>query len=286
MSNIKMIAIDLGCTLLTDDNLVTQDNKKAIKYAKEKGIIIVLATARMYSSTKYISNVINADYGVFGNGMQIMNLHNKKIIFERKIKNELVEKIIDYARTNKLYIHIESECEEASEEYDYFAKKHFLLNQNYEENLKTNIKLVADIKKYTKNKNIIKVVLASQNNMDKHVNNILKLGEGKIFLNEYSKNIYEEIIGEKYNYIEFGSTKATKATGIHYLAIETKTPKEQIMAIGDLDNDIDLLKTVGYPVVMQNAKNNVKEYASYVTKKNNNNSGVAEAIYNMLGEKE
>ena len=98
------------------------------------------------------------------------------------------------------------------------------------------------------------------------------------------KAIYEKIMGKAYNYADFGSTMTTKATGVHFLAKMLKIPKSQIMAIGDLENDIELLSTIGIPVVMKNAKPKVKDYAKYITKKDNNNSGVADAIYEMIGD--
>lgn len=286
MKKIKLIAIDLGRTLLTDANKITEKNKIAIEYAKSKGIIIVMATARMYSSTKYISHSISADYGVFGNGSQIMDLNNKKIYFQRAIKEKYVNLIIDYARKNNLYIHIDLEYEEVSEEYDYFTKKHLLLNEHYSDQLKSNVRLVDDLKSYIKGKKIIKIIVASEDDLSKHIEKILELTNQEVFLNEHCKNIYEKIIGKTYNYAEFGGTPTTKASGVHYLATLLKIPKSQIMAIGDLENDIELLSTIGIPVVMRNAKDCIKEHAVYITKEDNNNSGVADAIYKMVGEKE
>lgn len=73
-SKISLIAIDIGGTLLSDDNTITLENIDAIKLAKSKNIKIALATAREFSSTKYISNQINCDYGVFSNGSHILDI--------------------------------------------------------------------------------------------------------------------------------------------------------------------------------------------------------------------
>ena len=284
MENIKMIAIDLGKTLLTDNNVVTTENINAINFAHSKGILVVMATARMYSSTKYISKIIKADYGVFGNGSQLMDLSTKNILFQKVIKKDDANLMIDYARKNHLYIHIDLEFEEVSEEYDFFTKKHMKLNEQYPESLKSNVKLVNDIKEYVKNKNIIKIIIASEESLDAHIEQIKELTNARLCLNEHSKNLFEEIIGKRYNYAEFGGSLTTKATGIHYLATKLKIQKSQIMAIGDLDNDVELFETIGIPVVMKNAKPEIKVYATYITTKDNNNSGVAEAIYKMIGE--
>ena len=54
----KVIALDIGGTLLSDDNTISSENISSLKKAKELGNKIVLVTAREYSSTKYISNQI------------------------------------------------------------------------------------------------------------------------------------------------------------------------------------------------------------------------------------
>ena len=51
--------------------------------------------------------------------------------------------------------------------------------------------------------------------------------------------------------------------------------------MGDSDNDLAMLKAVGYPVAMSNASQNVKDMAKYVTASNGEN-GVAKAIRHIL----
>ena len=56
---------------------------------------------------------------------------------------------------------------------------------------------------------------------------------------------------------------------------------DEVMAIGDSDNDSDMLKIVGMPVVMGNGDEAVKQLAKYVTD-TNDNDGVAKAIYEFI----
>ena len=44
--DIKLFATDLDGTLLTGEKKITEENKKAIKLAKENGIKVVLCTGR------------------------------------------------------------------------------------------------------------------------------------------------------------------------------------------------------------------------------------------------
>ena len=54
MEKIKLIAIDIGGTLITDSNEITDTNLKILNSVRKKGIKVALITARMYSSTKLI----------------------------------------------------------------------------------------------------------------------------------------------------------------------------------------------------------------------------------------
>lgn len=56
---------------------------------------------------------------------------------------------------------------------------------------------------------------------------------------------------------------------------------ENALAIGDQENDIEMLKNVAYPVAMLNAKKELKKIAWKVTNLDNNNSGIADFIYSL-----
>ena len=51
------------------------------------------------------------------------------------------------------------------------------------------------------------------------------------------------------------------------------------MAIGDAGNDLGMIKEAHIGVTMKNSMKNVLDVADYITENDNNNSGVAEAIY-------
>lgn len=57
----KLLAIDLDGTLLNSYGEISEENKKWIKKAKEKGIEIVLTSGRMFTSVKGIAEEIEAN---------------------------------------------------------------------------------------------------------------------------------------------------------------------------------------------------------------------------------
>lgn len=284
MNKIKLVVTDIGGTLLSDNNVITKENIEAFKYASDKGIKIALATARMYSSTKYIANTINADYGIYGNGIHLMDIKKLQTIKKTIMDQQTAEKVVQYAKENDIYVHLCEEFFEVSDQTAFFALKHLLLNKNYEDKLKSNIKIVDSLLEYIKsNPEIIKILFVSEDYLDKQIEDIKNKTNGdRIFLNEYYKNLNEVAINKIINYAEFGCSNDTKATGIIRLADLLGIGTDEIMAIGDLENDIEMLSVVGYPIAMKNGKQKVKEMAKYITTKDNNNSGVAESIYRFI----
>ena len=93
-----------------------------------------------------------------------------------------------------------------------------------------------------------------------------------------------ELVGSlKYN-IEINAAGVNKGKGLLELGEILGISREEIMAFGDGDNDIAMLREVGFGVAMQNADEEVKAVADYVTG-SNDEDGVTKAIARfVLGE--
>jgi len=71
--------------------------------------------------------------------------------------------------------------------------------------------------------------------------------------------------------------RVNKGTSLKYLCERNGINMENVMAIGDSQNDEDFLKQVGYKIAVGNAEEKLKEISTY-TCKNLFGDGVAEAI--------
>ena len=70
---------------------------------------------------------------------------------------------------------------------------------------------------------------------------------------------------------------ATKASGLKRLVEKLDINRDQIMALGDAANDLEMLQFVGQSVAMGNASDDIKSLSKYVTL-TNDQAGVAYAI--------
>ena len=77
----------------------------------------------------------------------------------------------------------------------------------------------------------------------------------------------------------------TKVKAIELLLTKLGIDKENVVAIGDGENDIDMIKYVGCGIAMVNSPEIVKDNADIITKHSNNEDGVYYAIKNLLSER-
>ena len=278
MNNIKLVAIDIGGTLITDDNIITKKNIETLNEIHTNATKIALVTARMYSSTKYISNQINADYGVFGNGSCIIDLKTNEVIYSEIMTKGLLKELIRFGKKEKVYIHLNRIFYELSDENKFFTLKHMILSRNYSDHLKSNILLVENLEKYIDEiDDVVKVIYVSNDNMDYFLNKFYKSFKD-LYVTEYNKNLYENAIGETINYIEVGIKNNDKSNGILRLIQTININSNDVLVIGDGNNDIEMFKKFKNSGCLANGTQDAKKFANYISENDNNNSGLSEII--------
>ena len=84
--------------------------------------------------------------------------------------------------------------------------------------------------------------------------------------------------------LEIISDRAGKGNGLLALGKLLGISREEIMGIGDSSNDWDMLRKVGFPVVMENADEETKKLGKYITGTNDEN-GVAQVLQHFFRRK-
>lgn len=94
------------------------------------------------------------------------------------------------------------------------------------------------------------------------------------------ERFYDVLLSSEGN-LEFVLPHTTKGTAVEALANHWKFSPDEVMTLGDSENDLSMLRFAGASVAMGNGKPNIKEVARYVTT-DNNHHGVAKAIYSAI----
>ena len=98
------------------------------------------------------------------------------------------------------------------------------------------------------------------------------------------ERFYDVLLSSEGN-LEFVLPHTTKGTAVEALAKHWGFSPDEVMTLGDSENDLSMLRFAGAGVAMGNAKPNIKEAAQYETT-DNNHQGVAKAIYSAIAHNE
>lgn len=268
---VKLIVTDLDGTLLSDEKHIPKENIEALKMAMEKGIHVSVATGRNFYSAKPYVEELGLDVPViFQNGAFIYQWLENKTIYRSDLKSEIAEKVIEVARKYKLFYILYR---------DFLEEKDMYIDQNYNGNFslylnqnRWRLNVVDDVLKYLKVKlNVAEVALVGEEEIILQALN--KALEGSRLQTSIVKNT---TIKNETFYEVFGPN-SSKELSIKHLLEYFNVSLEETMYLGDSFNDIGLLKMVGHPVVMENGHEEVKRYAKYITK-SNNEAGVGYAV--------
>lgn len=94
------------------------------------------------------------------------------------------------------------------------------------------------------------------------------------------ERFYDVLLSSEGN-LEFVLPHTTKGTAVEALAKHWGLSPDEVMTLGDSENDLSMLRFAGAGVAMGNSKPNIKEAARYETT-DNNHQGVAKAIYSAV----
>ena len=273
----KMIAIDLDGTLLNDEKEISKEDILWVRKAyKEKGVIPVIATGRTLTSAKHFADMLGMDvveYIIAQNGAIIKDITKNEYIRFKLLDNETIEKSINILKLNNLEIHVSTEDyiildqEKSANEIEIYNK------------LGDKIKVVKDLVSYNFNdENItIMVGVGTKENLSKATEELKKNIED-ILIIPISKFMAKngEYVYESY-YIEFNAGGITKGNGITSLSEYLNIKSEELIVIGDGQNDSSMFELDGFKIAMENGVETLKNKADYITGTNNEN-GVAKAI--------
>ncbi|MGX7100968.1 Cof-type HAD-IIB family hydrolase [Gemella sanguinis] len=270
---IKHLFSDLDGTLLNNNGKLSDYTKKIIGVCN---IPLTLVSAR---SPQKMESILS-ELGVGGihiafNGAMVFKKENNKFSILNK-------KILDREFARKLVLDIRSKFPKVGISlYDTNNWNVDLVNKVIEREkkiVKVNYNLV-DFNKYF-NENLKEVYKVSFIEDDIEVFRKLV---------DYVEVNYsdEKITIQKSlsSYLEITHTNAKKSLGIEYVIKLKNIDRDSTVAFGDGENDISMLQSAGYSIVMGNASDKVKEYADFITK-SNNEDGVAYVIEKIINNQD
>lgn len=280
---IRLVASDIDGTIIGESNTITPQNLKAIQDMRKSHIDFTICTGKPYAMVKSFCQDLQANYGIFGNGNQIVDLKTGKEIFRKTLTQEQVFSCIDLAKKENLHIHFYTENEVITPKLMYMDLRNFILKDSiFPSDL--NFKVVSNMEEYiNENKpTVFKLVISSSSSLENLQHELNQKMDVTIFRVKKSKQYKDKIINKEYEYLDITPSKTNKSEALTILSNHLKLSSSEVMTIGDNLNDIAMLQNFGVGVAVANAYEDVKKVANYTTIHNVDDSGFAEAVYKYI----
>ena len=263
-----MVALDIDGTIMNSRFEISERVQNTIKKALKAGIYVVLATGRMYSATVPIASGLGITTPLITyQGSMVREFRNSdEILLHHVVSAELSKRLISELRkfNAQINIYLDDELFVEDESHilvEYARRRHIVYHK-----VESFDKVVG--LKPTK-------ILAIENNPQKATE-----------MRDYLRGVFPQdlyITKSTPYYCEIVNSKASKGKAIHFLADRWGIKGDEIMAIGDQDNDKEMLSAAGLSVAMGNGDDGLKKLANYVTD-TVDNDGAALAIEKFILE--
>lgn len=282
--SIKLIASDLDGTLIDRNNNISQKNFEAIDKIHKQNIEFAICTGKSYSVSKKICEQFNASYGIFGNGTQIIDLRTGKELLRNTLSKEDLLFVTTLAKRFNLHIHLYTDNEIITEELKYMDLRNFILRfKNSNDSLNFNI--VNNILDYVEKYHIevFSAVISTENTTLLDFQHLLSINNNIVytFINKRGK-YRDNIINKDYEYLNISPKHINKNEALNFLGNHLDISKKNILAIGDNVNDLEMVRESGIGVAVNEAYDELKNVATYVTKSTVTEGAFAEAIHKFI----
>jgi Cof subfamily protein (haloacid dehalogenase superfamily) len=250
----KLLATDVDGTLIGQSRDVSPENRAALQKAKAAGILVALSTGRPpQAGIKLIESLSLDDYHIFFDGALVTQIRTGEVVYSQPIKPALVEEMVSQAKLLDVYIEISSadKCYAGVENWWTEINREFF---------DTPIE-IGDLNGLWDRFSILKGQLVLANREERlRINEFINTFRGRLEFREVTSPAYPDR-----SFINVLAAGVSKGLGLQKLAEHLNIPIEQVAAIGDWLNDIQLLAAAGLGIAMGNAHSEVKHVADEIT---------------------
>ncbi len=253
----KILALDLDGTLFDDNKSISPSILEGLKEAGKNNVIIAIATGRILKDTLSVLKEYDfACYLICSNGAVLKERYADSVIFVHVLDRDSAIEIIDYAIKEKEAMYI---C--GKDFWGITRANQMIMDFMAKQNL--NLNVIND----TKELDGLEIISLTS------VGNTEKIKE-YIISNRLGVNYTDSVV----NIMDIIPQGVSKGNALMMLADKLNCPPENIIAVGNYYNDIEMIEMAKIGVAMQNSPPQVKEIADYVTERSNNEEGVLEVL--------
>lgn len=266
---IKLIAIDIDDTLLNTQHKITAQTKSALQEALNNGVKIVLCSGRPLAGVSPFLDQLGItgekQYVITYNGGLVETVAGQ-VLSRQTLNNADYRRIVKYVEANDMQYYV------LDDQSNVYTSNH-------------DINRIAVVQAWENSAGIL-VREPDELPNDFEITKAAIVGE-KETLDGYEQPVKTEFGDEFYvvraadNFLEIMHQGVNKGIGLQKLTELLNFDRNEVMAIGDEQNDIPMFNFAGTAVAMGNGSKLAKEHADYITD-TNDNDGIAQILNKLV----
>lgn len=285
---IKLVASDMDGTLLNSHMRISETNKKSILHLQQAGVEFIVATGRDYNQIKPLLLEQGISCSVIAlNGATFYNEAGTQL-FSHALDISEVKQMIHFLSEHNVFVELmtskgifSNTKERRLATFAYYIQElkpgtsyseAFSISEREARNLQIRFIDSYDALLQDSQTEVYKISAYT----DQHPAFLHPLKETLL-----QSHLNLSITSFHESNLEINHVYAQKGKALSEYAEKRGLSAQQVMAIGDNNNDISMLQWATHSVAMMNASPAIKEMASHVTTSNDQN-GVAEAIDRLI----
>ena len=266
----KLLVVDIDGTLLGKNGAISAEDREALARVCDSGIPVSLSTGRAVQATLRFINQLSLDgYHIFFDGALASNPRNGEEVYVQPLDKMAVKQAVEFAHLNEINMEF------------YSATHYFAERETWSTDIRRQFfgiePTTVDFTNLWQRERIIKGTLTIRSAEERAKASRFCLQFEDTFHFSFAKSpAYPEV-----DFINVLAPGVSKGKAMEALASHLGISMSEIIAIGDGTNDIPLLAAVGQAIAMDNAPDEVKAVADYITLDVDHN-GVATAVEKFL----
>ena len=265
MSDIKLIAIDLDGTLVHNAREIPERNLAALKRVMAQGVTVAIATGRMHSSAEQFVTRLGLEGTplISCNGAMVRVHGDAEPLLHVPVPADLAAAVVQHSVEEQLHLNYFLDGELYVTHMDHWAR----LYQSRTGNLPIPL---GDLRRFDGQSPTKLLIAAGPHEVDALLPREQALFGDRLYV---TRSMPE--------YIEYLNPAVSKGAAVEWLAAHLGLQREQVMAMGDMLNDLPMIEWAGIGVAMPKAEAAVREAADFVPE--HEEEGVAEALERYFG---
>ncbi|MFM2479982.1 HAD family hydrolase [Celerinatantimonas sp. YJH-8] len=266
MRETQLVATDMDHTLLTEMGEIPPMFESCVKQLKQLGVSVAIASGRpLYTLRALFPRLADDLIFISDNGAAIA--HQDDFLFKSIIEASRYQQLVRYVEQHTSGVAVICGLDTA------YVSQSGLPHMEFLKRFYAKIQVVEKLSAVDAIANKFTVYFPNADAQASYENDFMPR-----FNHDYSITLGDTM------WIDMMNPGVNKGTAMHFMGKALQISTEQMMAFGDTYNDIEMLQAVKYSYTMANAHPDMRQYAKFMTK-SNDEYGVIQILEQLIQTK-